>query len=417
MNLVKTDFHKQGIDALNTGLGIGNAMQKTKQLGIDRERQAMQDQQQNKLFGQKSQLNQQAIQSGELDIQQKEKAKAMGQVLTALNIEKLEDRNNFFSEIEKTATSAEAKAILGQLKGQDNLGQLTTLNLVLANATGRSKNKGEGSLGTVSPKDFTVESLAQYEKTRNIADLKRFSPKTITVAGVEHQLNPETQRWQPIIDARSEQVSEQAAAIAAIEADKQSRIDFAKGKTEWQQGVPRFESKINSAESGQKILDATVNEIKNSVSNWSTEFGASLSAIPASASRKLAKLLDTLKAHSAFSTLTDLKDSGGTLGAISEAELVLLAANLGSLDQAGDSNELLRVIDQISSSNFESIQRLRQEFNKTNSMYSGSFDDFNSGVAIGVNNTSSQNQQALQWAKSNPDDPRSGQILNKLGVQ
>ena len=75
------------------------------------------------------------------------------------------------------------------------------------------------------------------------------------------------------------------------------------------------------------------------------------------------------------------------------------------------------VAENIKLYNFESIQRLRQEFNKTNSMYSGSFDDFNSGVAIGVNNTSSQNQQALQWAKSNPDDPRSGQILNKLGVQ
>ena len=28
-----------------------------------------------------------------------------------------------------------------------------------------------------------------------------------------------------------------------------------------------------------------------------------------------------------------------------------------------------------------------------------------------------QDQQALEWARSNPDDPRSIQILNKLGVQ
>ena len=193
MNLVKTDFHKQGIDALNTGLGIGNAMQKTKQLGIDRERQAMQDQQQNKLFGQKSQLNQQAIQSGELDIQQKEKAKAIGQVLTALNIEKLEDRNNFFSEIEKTATSAEAKAILGQLKGQDNLGQLTALNLVLANATGGSQgeaNKQKGEKGLVfnpNTGDYSIDPM-YAENQKEINNLDLLHKKKIHKLEVEKEL-------------------------------------------------------------------------------------------------------------------------------------------------------------------------------------------------------------------------------------
>ena len=50
VNLVQTDFQRQGINALNQGLGIGGAMQKTEQLGIDRQRQSDIDAQRNQQF-------------------------------------------------------------------------------------------------------------------------------------------------------------------------------------------------------------------------------------------------------------------------------------------------------------------------------------------------------------------------------
>ena len=68
----------------------------------------------------------------------------------------------------------------------------------------------------------------------------------------------------------------------------------------------------------------------------------------------------------------------------------MLESKLGALDQGGDSKELLRVISQISGSNFQSIQRLKSEFGKTNNMYSGSFDDFTASQLN--NNGQSQNQ-------------------------
>lgn len=261
----------------------------------------------------------------------------------------------------------------------------------------------QGKIGTVSPKDFTVESMEKYQNTGNIKDLERYSPKTINVAGVTHSLNPETQKWEPIIDATSEQLTNQAKAIANLEADKKSREDFGKSKIKWQTGRPKFKSKIASSKASQKILEATSKQLKNNINNWSTKYGASLSSLPGSDARRLKNQLNTLKAHSAFSTLTDLKDSGGTLGAISEAELVLLEAKLGALDQGGDATELVRVIDQIVNSNTESIGRLETEFHNTNAMYSGSFDELDS---VRSNQDRGEQQQApsgaLQALADNP---------------
>ncbi len=255
-------------------------------------------------------------------------------------------------------------------------------------------NKSTGKLGTVSPKDFSVASMAKYEQSGNIEDLERYSPKTVEVAGVLHSLNPTTQKWEPIIDATSSNLTEQANAVAVLEADKKSREDFGKSKVAWRTGRPKFRSKIASSKASQKILEATSKQLKNNINNWTTKYGASLSSLPGSQARMLKNQLNTLKAHSAFSTLTDLKDSGGTLGAISEAELVLLEAKLGALDQGGDATELMRVIDQIVNSNIESIGRLETEFYNTNAMYSAGYDELQA-----VNQPKAKQQdQVINWA-------------------
>jgi len=91
-------------------------------------------------------------------------------------------------------------------------------------------------------------------------------------------------------------------------------------------------------------------------------FGASLKKIGPTNARKLKGLLDTMKANSAFGTLIDLKNSGGTLGAISATELELLAAKLGALDQHGMIPEQIRVLDQILAQNQGSIDRMESSF-------------------------------------------------------
>jgi hypothetical protein len=117
----------------------------------------------------------------------------------------------------------------------------------------------------------------------------------------------------------------------------------------------------------------TVTQIKSIMSGWSAVYGASLSAIPGTEARKLKGMLDTMKANSAFGTLIDLKNSGGTLGAISEAELQLLSAKLGALDQKGDIAEQIRVLDQILEQNQGSLDRTEAAFARDKDRFSRGF--------------------------------------------
>lgn len=235
---------------------------------------------------------------------------------------------------------------------------------------------GSGTnLGTVSPKDFTVKSMAAYAKSGNIEDLVRYRPKTVKINNIEHIYNGETGKFEPVVDYGSQELTEQEAASAENEAMRASRLEFGKQKDVWDNNQPKYLNNISAAEQKQTVVRNTADRIKELVSGWSTKYGSSLSSIPGSEARTLKGLIDTMKANSAFSTLTDLKASGGTLGAISEAELNLLERAWGALDQGGDNAEFLRVVDQLVTQNSGGIDRLRNAFSMNKKRFSGSYDD------------------------------------------
>ena len=198
----------------------------------------------------------------------------------------------------------------------------------------------------------------------------------IDIKGVKYKKNPLTMKYEPIIDVGSEMVSDQQQALADQEADKQSRLDFGKSKTKWATGRPKYQSRIRSARDDQNVMNATADEIRATLSNYSAKYGAALSGISGTDANKLKGLYTTMLANSAFSTLIALKAAGGTLGAISSSELDLLKAKQGELNQAGQVDEQLRVLEQILAANESSIQNIESEFTETESMYSGSYDDF-----------------------------------------
>lgn len=257
---------------------------------------------------------------------------------------------------------------------QTALDQLALLDPNASRAFHAGQEKDGKPIGAVSPKDFTVESLDQYEKSGNIGDLVRYRPKVVKIAGVDHQQDPITLEWKPVVDLTSENISSQAAAGAEIEADKQSRLDFSKQKSKWNSGKSKYKTRIASSKAAHKRLKNTGKLIKDSLNRWTTTYGASLKGLPGSEARKLEGLINSIKAHSAFSTLTDLKDSGGTLGAISAPELTLLEAKLGTLDQRGDIEELARVVDQIIDANQGAIDRLESAYADDDTRYRGGYD-------------------------------------------
>ncbi|MCC0052139.1 MAG: hypothetical protein H6881_09705 [Rhodobiaceae bacterium] len=70
-----------------------------------------------------------------------------------------------------------------------------------------------------------------------------------------------------------------------------------------------------------------------------TASGSYLSWAPGTNAKKLAGLLDTIKANVSFDTLNQMRQAsptGGALGSITENELKMLQATLGSLDQSQD---------------------------------------------------------------------------------
>lgn len=124
VDIVRTDFQKQGINALNTGMGIGNAFQKNQQLQLDRQRQTETNEQQRQLFGQKTQINQQ-------NISQQERVSGMGEMITALNLP-YEKRQELFSELEATKQNPDAKKALAHLQTLDDEEQLATMLQMLS---------------------------------------------------------------------------------------------------------------------------------------------------------------------------------------------------------------------------------------------------------------------------------------------
>lgn len=262
---------------------------------------------------------------------------------------------------------------------QQQLKDMSALSWFSSDSFDRMTKMKEGddgsNIGAVSPKDFTVESMAEYEKTGDISALERYRPKTVKIGNVEHSYNNETMKYEPIVDMRSEDFTAQERAAAENQADRQARLDFGKEKSKFETNRPKYLSSISGAEQKQTVIRNTADKIKDLMGGWSNKYGASLSSLPGSEARTLKGLIDTMKANSAFSTLTDLKASGGTLGAISEAELNLLERAWGALDQGGDMVEFERVLDQLVDQNSGSLQRARNAFGMNKDRYSGSYDD------------------------------------------
>lgn len=283
------------------------------------------------------------------------------------------------------------------------------------------KAKGEDSnIGQFSPKDFTAPSLAKYAKTGNIEDVVRYSPQVKEIAGIPHQVNPLTQKWEPIADLTDPSITDQTKMLSKIEADKQSEKDFAKSKLKWKEGESKTLSAISMADSKTKILKNTTEKLKSLIGGLSTKHGAILSNFPATDARTVKGLITTIKANSAFTTLTDLKAAGGTLGAISEAELELLSSALGAIDQSGDTNELIRVLDQIRTANDDSIIRMKAGYEREKDRYSKGFQVDEPRQQDGQpspQNLTGSDLEAYNWAMENPNDPRSNAIKAKLGVQ
>lgn len=129
---------------------------------------------------------------------------------------------------------------------------------------------------------------------------------------------------------------------------------------------------------------ASIDDLSTRVGPWTTGFGALLDVIPSSDARDFQADLAMLKSNIAFGELTAMREAsktGGALGAISEKELALLEAALGSLDTKQSAANFQKNLEKIK----ESINRWVTAANQYGGATGGEVVTLPDGTTINTN--------------------------------
>ena len=126
--------------------------------------------------------------------------------------------------------------------------------------------------------------------------------------------------------------------------------------------------------------------------------------------RRAQALYDKIVAKGGFQALQDMRDmskTGGALGNVSNQENTQLKASFAAIDRRQDAKDVKAALDQVIGDIEGSKTRLKEAYDMTYSYKAEQPKKAFSG----------EDQQALDWANKNPNDPRSAQIKNRLGVK
>ena len=127
--------------------------------------------------------------------------------------------------------------------------------------------------------------------------------------------------------------------------------------------------------------------------------GKASSLIPGTDAYNLTQRVLTLKANLGFDRLQQMRDAsptGGALGQVAVQELEALQASVGSLEVG------------------QSRAELQQNLDKVDKHYRAWLNAVKGGRGGDLN---PQDQQAMDWANANPNDPRAAEIKQRLGVK
>jgi hypothetical protein len=126
--------------------------------------------------------------------------------------------------------------------------------------------------------------------------------------------------------------------------------------------------------------------------------------------RRAQALYDKIVAKGGFQALQDMRDmskTGGALGNVSNQENTQLKASFAAIDRRQDAKDVKAALDQVIGDIEGSKARLKEAYDMT---YSYKAEQPKKSL-------SGEDQQALDWANKNPNDPRSAQIKNRLGAK
>ena len=301
--------------------------------------------------------------------EQQQLMQAIGMGMGQYNTQK--DRELKNKQLEQAAQAAQAKAGQFDLKkgGQEALYELnlgmpaTPERVALAKAYSQLQTPVFGEGGIQAPSAFQQALGGQQPAQGGIPPM--------TQAQFDQPVAPQGARPPPALPINREQFDNSKASLvnASPKTKQMVQEEMVKNKIAQSEEVRKFElEKQRSRPLKERALkaaavewvniDGAIDKAIGQVSPWSAGLGSYLSVIPATDAKDLSSTLETITADAAFSTLVDLKASGGTLGAIAKAELDLLKAAKANLSADQSPAQLVENLGKFKVLRNQSMQRI-----------------------------------------------------------
>jgi hypothetical protein len=184
-----------------------------------------------------------------------------------------------------------------------------------------------------------------------------------------------------------------------------------KEKQKREAAYPQATSAINSFETKADSFVKDIEKLRDSpgLSEITGIAAGRLPGITANG-RAAQALYDKIVAKGGFQALQDLRDAsktGGALGNVSNQEGKQLTASFAAIDRRQDAKDVKAALDQAIGDIQGSKTRLKEAYDMT----------YSYKAEQPKKELSGEDQQALDWANKNPNDPRSAQIKNRLGAK
>ena len=328
-----------------------------------------------------------------------------------------------------TETPQNVQDAIGVMQGmpQDAATQ-QTIDALRAQSVSRGRNPEEEAialarLGAVNPQAAAVPNaiFEQHQRLR-AAEVAR-------QAALDEKLRAEGVSIQNRKDMQAEReaaADRMARLTAGLRPAPQEQLVAITGKDGNAVLVPRsqaagnqpFNSKTAQSESAkqqatisaQQVLDQAAMIYQHPGRSLGTGVTSFMSNVPGTDARGFKANLDTFKAQTFIPMVSALKG----MGALSDAEGKKLSDSVGALDPAMPSDEFAKSL--------QNVTKLLYEKAKANGLNVSlpNFAGDSSPVSGGTVNSAlgaahPQDNEAVQWARSNPKDPRSAAIIKANG--
>lgn len=166
-------------------------------------------------------------------------------------------------------------------------------------------------------------------------------------------------------DLRGQQTAAvQNAEIAAIPVRVATQT-----AAERQTQMPQAQARLASEQRQATLVDSFIDQASGLAGGWTTGMaGATLSGIPGTPAHDLAAIIDTIEANIGFDKLNQMRQqspTGGALGSVTERELSLLSATLGSLKQSQSPDQFKQNLETLREQVRAIVHGSEQQFQQT----------------------------------------------------